>query len=100
MAQSDECKLHESRIDDMDMEVHKQSGWLKTAAVVFSIVGTGLIYIGSNVNNKLDSISSLLTESKVVLMQHSEQIKQLQGDVKELQDRTKYQQYPTMRTSE
>lgn len=90
MPEETSCKLHEERIDDMDAELHKQNGWLKTAGFVFSTASVILGWFGTNITTKLDAISTLLTDGRVVQMQHSEQIKALQTDVKEIQDRHRY----------
>jgi uncharacterized protein YktB (UPF0637 family) len=82
-----DCIAHEGRIDDLDKEVHKQTGFYKTAAIVFTIVAGALSYFATNITAKLTTIEALLTDSKVLMMKHAEQIKVLQGDVKEIQDR-------------
>ena len=79
------CKLHESRIDQLDADIAKHNGWLKTAGLVCSIAIMVLGWMGTHIVSKLDSISALLTDGKVVQMQHSEQIRRLMDDVKEIQ---------------
>lgn len=86
-----DCILHERRADLMEQELKKQEGWLKASAGIVTVVSMAIGVLCSVIISKLGVIESLLTDSKVVMMQHSEQIKTLQGDVKELQERHKFE---------
>ena len=86
-----DCLLHEKRADVMEQELKKQEGWLKASAGIVTVVSMAIGVLCSVIIGKLGTIETLLTDSKVVMMQHSEQIKQLQGDVKELQERHKFE---------
>ncbi len=85
------CPMHEARLDDMDAELHKQSGWFKASAAFMTVAVMCISGFGNVILTKLTSIESLLSESKVTLMQHSEQIKALDCRVKDIEDRHRYQ---------
>jgi hypothetical protein len=46
--------------------------------------------MGTTITAKLNSIETLLTDSKVMLMKHEQQILQLQNDVKDINDRHRW----------
>ena len=86
----DECFEHEKRMDMVDGELKKQSGWFKASAGILAI---SIAIIGSyctQITSKLDSIQAMLTDSKVVMMQHSEQIKNLDSRVTDIEKRHTY----------
>jgi len=87
----EECAAHEERLDNMDAEIHKQSGWLKAAAGFWAVA----IIIASSfctvIISHLNTIENLLTDNKVALMQHSEQIKALDCRIKDIEERHKYE---------
>ncbi len=85
-----ECDAHEKRLDDVDNEVHKQSGWLKASAILLTI---GIVIVGilnNNISTKLTSIQNMLSDTKVLLAQHAEQIKTLEFRVNNIEERNKY----------
>lgn len=82
-----ECIEHEKRMDKVDADVNKQSGWLKASA---GFTGVAMMIIGSfssTIINKLNTIESLLTDSKISIAQHTEQIKGLDQRVRDIEDR-------------
>lgn len=90
--QSDEeCRRHEDRMDELEIDIGRQSGWLKASAGLVTIVSLAVSILCSIIISKLGTIESLLTDSKVVLMQHSEQIKSVQKDISVIQERHKYE---------
>lgn len=74
---SDPC-TSEERIDDIDQEVHKQSGWFKAAAGFAGIAIMALGSFNGIILSKLTNIETLISDYRVVQMQQSEQIKTLQ----------------------
>lgn len=88
--QDTDCAEHDRRLDDVEINHQKlESRW--TSMLWF--IGIAVIGLGgfnSVILSKVTAIESLLTDSKVVQMQHSEQIKALQQDVKDIQERHKY----------
>ena len=84
------CREHEQRMDGMDKELHTLLGWIKTSGLLITVAGAIIGYMGTNINAKLTSIETLLSDNKVMLERHNQQIIQLQGDVKDIQDRHKY----------
>jgi hypothetical protein len=86
-----ECQAHEKRADIMEQELKKQEGWLKASAGIVTVVSFAIGILCSVIISKLGAIESLLTDSKVILMQHSEQIKGVQRDVSAIQERHKYE---------
>jgi hypothetical protein len=95
--QDRECLDHKAKMEELDKalqkadgELHTQSGWFKTAAVVFTIIGTGLVFVSNQIVNKLDNISSSLNVKDVIIMQHTEQIKGIDARTKSIEDRNKY----------
>ncbi len=73
--------VSEERIDDIDQEVHKQSGWFKAAAGFATV----LVLIGGGFNSiilaKLSNIETLLTDSRLVQSRQIEQIENLRHRV-------------------
>lgn len=90
---SSDCKEHETRLDQIDADVQKQSGWLKATALIGVVLTLIIVPISSwflgSVLTKLTSIESLLNSNNLTLSLHTEQIKNIQADVKEIQDRHK-----------
>ena len=74
---SDPC-TSEERIDDIDQEVHKQSGWFKAAAGFAGIAIMALGSFNGVILSKLTNIETLLTDYRVIQMQQAEQIKGIQ----------------------
>lgn len=89
-AEDQKCADHEKRLDAVVTEASKQSGWLKSSAVVFTLAATVLSWAANSINAKLDGISQMLGKNDVTLMQHAEQIKNVQADIKEIQERHRY----------
>lgn len=85
-----ECLEHDRRINELDNEAHKQSGWLKVASVLLSIAVIVIGAFDGMIFTKLTNIEGLLNDSKVALMQHSEQIKTLEFRVRDIEERNKY----------
>jgi hypothetical protein len=85
-----ECLVHEERLDHVDRTVSKQSGWLKTAAVVLAFSGTVLGSVCNLILSKLSSIESLLSKTDITLARHEERICGVEADVKEIKERHKY----------
>lgn len=67
MAQQHSICESEARIDDIDQEVHKQSGWLKAAAGFAAIAVVALGGFNSIILSKLSTIESLLTTNQVTI---------------------------------
>jgi hypothetical protein len=86
-----DCIDHEERIDHVDKVVSAITGYLKAGGLIvgiFTVLGAPLIgWFASSMLTKLGSIENMLGSNNVILMQHTEQIKQVQGDVKDIQDR-------------
>lgn len=79
--------VSEERIDDIDKEVHKQSGWLKTAAGVSSIIA---IFVGSYCNKivtKLETIESLLNGNNVAIAEMRKDIKTHEDRLQDIEKR-------------
>ena len=85
-----DCVDHEKRIDDIAAEIHKHGGWFKVIGGSLSFAFIVLGWFGSGIDAKLTSIQAMLTDGKVTLMQHQEQIKSMQQDIREIQERHKY----------
>lgn len=84
------CGEHIKRTNDLDNEIHKQSGWLKTSALLITISILAIGGFNGMVFSKLSVIESLLSESKVITAIHSEQIKSLDQRVNAITERNKY----------
>lgn len=78
--------VSEERIDDIDQELHKQSGWFKAAAGFATV----LVLIGGGFNSiilaKLSNIETLLTDSRLVQSRQIEQIETLKHRVDRLEE--------------
>jgi len=85
-----DCVDHEKRIDDIAAEIHKHGGWFKVIGGSMSFAFVVLGWFGSGIDAKLTAIQSMLTKTEVNMMQHSEQIKQCQQDIREIQDRHRF----------
>ena len=86
----EDCRVHEARLDHVDKTVSKQSGWFKTAAVVFSICGTILGGMCGLILSKLTAIESLLSKTDVTLGRHEERLLNVESDIKEIKERHRY----------
>lgn len=86
---ADPC-ISEDRIDEIDQEVHKQSGWFKAAAGFATV----LVLIAGGFNSliltKLSNIEALLTDSRLVQSRQVEQIETLKHRVDKLEDYHKW----------
>lgn len=85
----DPC-TNEGRIDDIDQEVHKQSGWLKAAAGFAGIAIMALGGFNGIILSKLSNIETLLTDSRLVQSRQSEQIDSLKHRVDQLEEYHKW----------
>ena len=76
----------EDRIDDIDQELHKQSGWFKASAGFATV----LVLIGGGFNSvilaKLSNIETLLTDSRLVQSRQIEQIENLKHRVDRIEE--------------
>ena len=95
--EDEEWRAHQEQLDgfekelgEMDREVHKQSGWLKTAAVVLSVSGVVLGGISNQILTKLTAIETMLNKTDVSLARHEERLSNCEKDIKEIQERHKY----------
>ena len=86
----EECLAHEERLDSVDNEVHKQSGWLKASAILLTVAILITGWLSSSILTKLSGIEGMLSDTKVNMMQHTEQIKNLDIRVRGIEDRNKY----------
>jgi hypothetical protein len=86
----EECLAHEERLDSVDNEVHKQSGWLKASAILLTVAILITGWLSSSILTKLSGIEGMLSDTKVNMMQHTEQIKNLDMRVRDIEDRNKY----------
>lgn len=93
-----ECQKHDERMDSieehmstMSVDVHRNTGrftaMLWFMGILGGIIGSCLIFLVA----KTTSIESLLTDNKVTLMQHSEQINALKQDVTEIKEQHKFE---------
>jgi hypothetical protein len=86
----EECKEHSNRLQNIETDVHKNTGrftsMLWFMGVAGGFIGACMVFLVG----KTTSIETLLTNNQVSLMQHSEQIKSVQSDVKDIQDRHRY----------
>ena len=87
--EDESCALHEERLDDMETDIAKQSGWLKASAGLVTAVSIAVSILCTVIIGKLGNIETLLSDSKVVLMQHSEQIKSIDSRVHDIEERHK-----------
>lgn len=85
-----ECLDHDQRINDVEKEASKQSGWIKASAALLSIAVVIIGAFAGMINTKLTNIEGLLNDNKVVMMQYSEQIKTLEFRVRDIEERNKY----------
>ena len=84
------CLEHERQIDSIAAETSKHGAWFKVFGASIGLVSTIAFMLGSSINQKLDSIALILTESKVMAMKHEVEIKTLQNDVDEINKRHQY----------
>lgn len=84
------CAKHDERLEAIEADVHKNSGkfasMLWFMGIAGGFIGACLVFLVA----KTTAIESLLTDNKVALMQHTEQISTLRSDVKEIQERNRY----------
>lgn len=85
----DEC-IKEERIDDIDQELHKQSGWLKAAGGFLGIAVLALGSFNGVILSKLTSIESLLTSNQVSIAEVRKDVQSLDQRVKEIEERHKW----------
>jgi hypothetical protein len=85
----EECREHSSRLQNIETDVHKNTGrftsMLWFMGIAGGFIGACMVFL----IGKTTSIETLLTNNQVSLMQHSEQIKSVVSDVKDIQDRHK-----------
>lgn len=82
-----ECQEHEKRVNLMDAELSKQSGWLKASALLVLIAMAVIGGLSNLILNKLTSIETLLSDSKVTMMKHEMSINSLDVRVKSIESR-------------
>jgi hypothetical protein len=85
-------------MDEVESEVHAiavkqgiQSGWIKASAGLLAVALFVLGILCSTIISKLSEIAGMLSKSEVTMMKHEQQIIQLQGDIKGIQDKHKWE---------
>jgi len=86
----EECVAHEKRIDGIDNEIHKQSGWFKASAILLSIAVIVLGSLCSLILNKLGTIEGLMADNKVTTAEFSMAIKNMDKRISDIEERNKY----------
>ena len=92
-----ECLLHREEMDTIQATItktqvdqSKTSGKYTAMLWFLGIIGAALSILSIVILNKTSSIESLLSDNKVVLMQHSERIDGLRKEVDEIKARNTY----------
>jgi hypothetical protein len=88
---SKNCEVHESRIDSVDKDINRAKGWMQAAIGFWGVAVVVVGFIGTNINTKLGNIEAMLGNDKSDIRLLNEQVKNLQTDVKEIQDRHREQ---------
>jgi hypothetical protein len=97
IARTDNCDTHEERMDQIDKDINTGKGWFKAMAATSSIVILGMGFIASNINSKLNNIEAMLTNDKSDIRLLNEQMLNTRSDVREIQDRHKFQDQERLR---
>jgi hypothetical protein len=84
------CKEHEERIDRMDGDIRSISMQLKIAGSILSIAMIVLGALSNLILTKLTNIESLLNKNDIVLMEHSQRIKNCEQDIADIKERHKF----------
>ncbi len=89
----------EDRIDDIDKEIHKQSGWFKAAASFGGLCVMALGSFNGIVLSKLNSIETLLTTNQVTIAELRMFTQSLDQRLKEIEERHKWLDQNGQRTT-
>ena len=77
----------EERIDDIDQEIHKQSGWFKAAAGFGAVAIMALGAFNGIIISKLSSIETLLTNNQISIAEIKKDLGSHEQRIKDLEDR-------------
>lgn len=80
----------EDKIDEIETEVYKQSGWLKAAAGFAGIAVVALGSFNGVVLSKLSTIETLLTNNQVSIAEVKKDIIALDQRIKDIEERHKF----------
>lgn len=81
-----EC-INDEEIKEIASETHKYGAWFKVFGSGLGIGFALLMWFGSGINAKLDAIQASLNRADVSLMEHSQRIKVLEEDIREIKER-------------
>lgn len=87
---AEECKEHDDRLTHIEEGVHKNAGRFTAMLWFMGVLGSMLALSMGYLITKTTAIEALLTDNKLIINLHTEQINNLKSDVKEIQERHRY----------